>query len=60
MRIVVDCRLREEDLNARLVLEAYAVAHRRYSMDYVTAEKTTRSQQRGLWAGEFTFTWLCR
>jgi endonuclease YncB( thermonuclease family) len=55
MKIVVDCRLREEDLKVRLVLEEYAVADGRYTMDYVTAEKTSRSQQRGLWASEFTF-----
>lgn len=59
-RIVAVCRLGEEDLNAWLVLQGYAVAYRRYSMDYVAAEKIARSQRRGLWAGEFKLPWLWR
>ena len=59
-RIVAVCRLGGEDLNGWLVRNGYAVAYRRYSLDYVSAEDKARSERRGLWAGEFTLPWLWR
>lgn len=59
-RIVAVCRLGGEDLNGWLVRNGYAVAYRRYSLDYVAAEDKARSERRGLWAGEFTLPWLWR
>ena len=59
-RIVAVCRLGGEDLNGWLVRNGYAVAYRRYSLDYVAAEDKARSERRGLWGGEFTLPWLWR
>jgi endonuclease YncB( thermonuclease family) len=53
-RIVAVCRAGGEDVNGWLVSEGWAVAYRRYSRDYVDAERAARSAQRGLWAGTFT------
>jgi endonuclease YncB( thermonuclease family) len=59
-RIVAVCRLNDIDLNSWMVRQGYAVAYRRYSMDYVTVEEVARSERRGVWAGEFTLPWLWR
>ncbi len=59
-RVVAVCRSGEEDLNAWLVRQGHAVAYRRYSMDYVTAEDEARIEKRGIWSGEFTLPWLWR
>lgn len=59
-RIVAVCRSGEKDLNAWLVQQGHAVAYRRYSMDYVTAEDEARNEKRGIWSGEFTLPWLWR
>lgn len=53
-RIVAVCRAGGEDLNGWLVSEGWAIAYRRYSMDYVSAENAARSDKRGIWAGTFT------
>jgi len=53
-RIVAVCRAGGEDLNGWLVSEGWAVAYRRYSTDYVSAENMARSANRGIWAGTFT------
>lgn len=53
-RVVAVCRAGDEDLNGWLVSEGWAVAYRRYSTDYVRAEKAARSAKRGIWAGAFT------
>jgi len=59
-RVVAVCRSGQEDLNAWLVRKGHAVAYRRYSMDYVTAEDEARIDKRGIWSGEFTLPWLWR
>ena len=59
-RVVAVCRSGEEDLNAWLVRQGHAVAHRRYSKDYVVAEEKARAEKRGIWSGEFTLPWLWR
>ena len=53
-RIIAVCRAGEEDLNGWLVFEGWAVAYRRYSTDYVSAENAARSDERGIWVGTFT------
>ena len=53
-RIVAVCRAGNEDLNGWLVSEGWAVAYRRYSKDYITAEKSAKAANRGIWAGSFT------
>lgn len=53
-RIVAVCHAGGEDLNGWLVSEGWAIAYRRYSMDYVSVENAARSDKRGIWAGIFT------
>lgn len=53
-RVVAVCRVGDEDLNAWLVAQGWALAYRRYSKDYVRAEEGARAAKRGMWAGEFT------
>lgn len=41
------------DLGEALVREGYAVNYRRYTSDYLAAEREARAARRGLWQGEF-------
>ena len=56
-RIVAVCRLGHTDLNAWLVAEGWALAHRRYSTAYVNEEASVRSGRRGIWRGRFVPPW---
>jgi len=48
------------ELNAWLVSEGWALAYRRYSLDYVGEEATAREARRGMWRGEFVPPWEWR
>jgi endonuclease YncB( thermonuclease family) len=52
-RMVAVCTAGGEDLGGWLVSQGYAIAFRRYSLDYVPTEERAREAKRGLWAGEF-------
>ena len=52
-RIVAVCTVGGVLLNNRMVAEGWAVAYRRYSMDYVGEEDQAREARRGMWSGEF-------
>ena len=54
------CYLDELDLNGWMVRNGYALAYRRYSRRYVSAEREARENGRGLWAGEFVAPWSWR
>ncbi len=59
-RIVAVCRVggpKGQDLGAWMVSEGWALAYRKYSMDYVAAEDAARAAGRGLWRGKFTKPW---
>jgi endonuclease YncB( thermonuclease family) len=56
-RIVAVCRASEVNLNARMVLEGWALAYRRYSMDYVGDESIARDTGLGMWRGKFIPPW---
>jgi endonuclease YncB( thermonuclease family) len=57
-RLVAICSTKSvPDLNADLVLSGLAVAYRKYSTDYVTAEESASAEHKGLWAGTFDFPW---
>ncbi len=53
-RLIAVCFEGDDDLNAWMVREGWAVAYRRYAHDYVEAEAEARGAGRGMWAGEFT------
>lgn len=48
------------DIGCRLVSAGWALAYRRYSLDYVTAEQEARMAKRGLWKGRFMKPWAWR
>lgn len=47
------CRVGETDLNRTMVATGYALAYRRYSTAYVSAEESAKVGKRGLWSGTF-------
>lgn len=52
-RFLSRCSAGGTDLNRAMVASGYAVAFRRYSLDYVSAEASAKAARRGLWSGEF-------
>jgi endonuclease YncB( thermonuclease family) len=48
------------ELNREMVSGGYAVAYRRYSTDYVSAENSAKSEQLGIWGGSFEMPWNYR
>ena len=54
------CYLNELDLNGWMVQNGHALAYRRYSRRYVSAEREARENSRGLWSGEFVAPWNWR
>ena len=62
-RIVAVCRVggpKGKDLGAWMVSEGWALAYRKYSLDYVAAEDAARKAGRGLWRGKFITPWEWR
>jgi endonuclease YncB( thermonuclease family) len=53
-RIVAVCRAGSMDLAQAMVQTGFALAFRRYSLDYVADEAVARSAGRGLWSSTFT------
>jgi endonuclease YncB( thermonuclease family) len=56
-RIVGRCLAGDLDINEWLVAQGLALAYRRYSLDYVSAEDEARVAGRGMWAGTFEPPW---
>jgi len=56
-RIVAVCRADNEDLNAWLVAEGWALAYRQYSTNYVGSEEAARSARKGVWRGTNVPPW---
>jgi endonuclease YncB( thermonuclease family) len=52
-RTLARCKVGETDINRTLVATGYAVAYRRYSMDYVSAEESAKLARRGIWTSTF-------
>lgn len=59
-RLLAVCFQRGEDLNQWLVASGWAVAYRKYSSDYVTAEASAQRARAGVWSGEFEAPWEWR
>lgn len=53
-RILARCVSGATDLNRAMVANGYAVAFRRYSSDYASAEDSAKANKRGLWSSKFT------
>ena len=52
-RLLGRCMVGATDVNRAIVASGYAVAFRRYSSDYVSAEESAKVNKRGIWAGTF-------
>ena len=59
-RIVAVCFVNGEDVGGWMVREGWALAYRRYSRDYVDAEKAARTHRRGIWTSRFEAPWRWR
>jgi endonuclease YncB( thermonuclease family) len=56
-RIVAVCFKGNEDLNRWMVANGWAVAYRRYSVDYIADEDVARQKQINIWSGDFDMPW---
>jgi len=52
-RILGRCMVGATEVNRAMVASGHAVAFRRYSSDYVSAEDSAKANKRGIWAGTF-------
>ena len=52
-RIVAICYKGQEDLNAWMVSQGWAISYRQYSTDYVSQEELAKASKIGIWAGQF-------
>ena len=56
-RTVAKCLVNGNDIEEYLVRNGYAVAYRRYSMEYIKAENDARDNSKGIWNGSFQMPW---
>ncbi len=59
-RIIASRTVAGEDLATWMVANGWALAYRRYSLDYVDEEAEAQVARRGIWAGEFVKPWEWR
>jgi endonuclease YncB( thermonuclease family) len=56
-RMVAVCRRGGQDIGRWLAVNGWAVAYRRYSVDYVHDEEVAHQANRGIWASRFEMPW---
>jgi endonuclease YncB( thermonuclease family) len=59
-RTVAVCFADNQDINANMVSEGWAMAYREYSQDYVPQEAAAEVSGLGIWQGEFVPPWEWR
>lgn len=59
-RVLARCTAGPVDIHRTMVARGFAVAFRRYSIDYVAAEESAKANRRGIWAGAFEMPHLYR
>jgi len=59
-RLIAVCYAGSINLNAEMVRQGWALAYRRYSKDYVSAEMGAQEARRGIWVGSFEAPWKWR
>jgi endonuclease YncB( thermonuclease family) len=52
-RIIAECFKDNTNLNAWMVVQGWAVAFRKYGINYIPQEDEARLARRGIWAGSF-------
>ena len=55
-RVLARCSVIGTDVNRTMVATGYAVAFRKFSTDYVSAEESAKLTKQGIWAGTFQMT----
>ena len=56
-RMVAVCRRGGQDIGRWMAVNGWAVAYRRYSVDYVRDEEVAHQANRGIWASRFEMPW---
>ena len=56
-RTIAACTVQGEDIEAWMARNGWALAYRRYSLDYVDEEAAAQDAQAGVWSGEFVPPW---
>lgn len=56
-RLVAVCRKGSQDVGRWMAVNGWAVASRRYSVDYVHDEEAAHQASRGIWASRFEMPW---
>ncbi|MEI7601957.1 MAG: thermonuclease family protein [Aestuariivirga sp.] len=56
-RIIAVCFKGDTNLNAWMVAQGWAVAFRKYGIDYIPQEDDARLNRSGMWAGSFDMPW---
>jgi endonuclease YncB( thermonuclease family) len=56
-RAIARCNISGKDINAWMVANGWAVAYRRYSLDYTQHEEAARSFRQAIWSGDFVMPW---
>ena len=56
-RIISVCLKDTEDLNRWMVANGWAVAYRKYALDYVADEERAHLAKVGIWSGTFEMPW---
>ena len=59
-RLIAVCSVGGVEINRWLVTQGWAVAYRKYSMDYVDAESDARAEEMGIWSSSFDMPWEFR
>ena len=56
-RIISVCLKETEDLNRWMIANGWAVAYRKYALDYVDDEERAHLAKAGIWSGTFEMPW---
>ena len=59
-RSISICYVNGVDINSLMVKNGWALAYRKYSMDYIDEEKEAKDKKMGMWAGKFIAPWRWR
>ena len=52
-RLIAKCYVNELNIESFMVKNGWAIAYRKYSLDYVGEEKIAKNKKVGIWRGEF-------
>ena len=59
-RLIAKCFTGPYDVQAKMVRQGWAMAYRKYSMDYVPQETEAQASETGIWRGQFVLPWEWR